>query len=59
MDMFYIKELFVYPTISHLIRYWAYCSPGAMLDTRENDQAEDLPTLKNSMWTISKYTGIL
>lgn len=59
MDMFYTKGLLVYPTINHLIGYRVYCSPGAMLDTRENDQAEDLPTLRNSMWTISKYTGIL
>lgn len=59
MDVFYTKGIRVYPTISHLIKYRAYCSPGAVLDTRENDQAGDLPTLRDSMWTLLKYTGIL
>jgi hypothetical protein len=59
MDVFYTIGILVYTTISHFIRYRAYCLPGAVLDTRGKDQAGDLPTLRKSMWTILKYIGIL
>lgn len=36
--MFYTKEILIYPTINHLIKYRAYSSPGSVLDTRGNDQ---------------------
>lgn len=39
MYVFYTKEILIYPTINHLIKYRAYSSPGSMLDTRGNDQA--------------------